>query len=133
MTGERIAGIAAFAVVVGGVAIGFATIGPPQHVRLVEADQRRVADLRQIESLLHLDSGQRPADGAVPDRPGAGWPRDPLTRKPYEYHRDSAARYRLCAVFALPSGEEDGDSGWRHGAGRTCYRLSSVGSGRPAD
>jgi hypothetical protein len=133
VTGERIAGIAAFAVVVGGVAIGFAAIGPPQHVRLVEADQRRVADLLEIESLLHLDSGQRPSSSPVPDRPAASWPRDPVTRKPYEYHRDSAARYRLCAVFALASGDENVDSGWRHGAGRTCYRLSSVGSGRPTD
>lgn len=64
MTGERLAGIAAFAVVVTGVAIGFATIGTPQHVRLVERDHRRVGDLQRIEAALRVD----------PSTPGAALP-----------------------------------------------------------
>ena len=133
MTGERIVGVAVCAVVVGSIAIGFATIGPPQHVRLVELDQRRVYDLRDIESRLHLESNQRPTDAgaALPDRAVDDWPHDPETRNPYEYHRDGAERYRLCATFALPSVADANDSPWRHGAGRTCYRLSSVGRSRP--
>jgi hypothetical protein len=133
MTGERAAGIAVFAVVAVSIAIGFATIGPPEHVRLTELDRRRVYDLRDIESRLHLESNQRPADAgtALPDRPADSWPLDPVTRKPYEYHRESAARYRLCATFALASDASADDSPWRHGAGHTCYRLSSVGRGEP--
>ena len=134
MNAERIAGIAVFAVVVVAITIGFTTIGPPQHMRLVELDQRRVYDLRDIESRLHLESNQRPSDpeSALPQRPVDNWPRDPLTGKPYEYHRESAARYQVCATFALASEADADDSPWRHGAGRTCYRLSSVGPGRPA-
>jgi hypothetical protein len=133
VTGDRIAGIAVFAVVVGGIAIGFAAIGPPQHVRLAELDRRRVSDIRTIESILHLESNQRSTDAgvAVPDRASADWPHDPLTGKPYEYHRESPARYQLCATFALPSDADADDSRWSHGAGRTCYRLSSVGRGKP--
>jgi hypothetical protein len=133
MTGERVAGAAVFAVVAVSIAIGFATIGPPQHVRLVELDQRREFDLRDIEARLHLESNERPsnAGSALPDRPVDSWPHDPVTRKPYEYHRESAARYRLCATFALPSDADANDAPWRHGAGRTCYRLSSVGRGWP--
>ncbi|HEY0382318.1 MAG TPA: hypothetical protein VGC72_08975 [Candidatus Elarobacter sp.] len=131
MTGERIAGIAVFAVVIGGIALGFAAIGPPQHVRLAELDRRRMYDLQDIESRLHLESNQRPSDAgaAVPDRPADAWPRDPVTRRPYEYHRETAGRYRLCATFALPSDDEE--SRWRHGAGRTCYRLSSARADQP--
>ncbi len=132
MTAERIAGIGAFAVVVAGVAIGFATIGPPQHMRLIELDHRRVSDLQSIERSIHY-SEVRLAGGIVtaPPRAGAGWPRDPVTGQPYEYHRESARQYRICATFALPSAADSTTyltAGWRHGAGRTCYRLDSMGA-----
>ena len=131
MTGERIAGIGAFAVVVAGVAIGFAAIGPPQHMRTIELDHRRVENLQSIERSIH-DAGvpRGSAVATAPPRSRASWPRDPATGQPYEYHRDSATRYRLCAVFALPSDTDSVTSfaaGWRHGAGRTCYRLDSRG------
>jgi hypothetical protein len=131
VNGERVAGIAAFAVVVAGVAIGFAAIGPPQHVRLIELDHRRVSDLQTIERSIHYAESRRAPDRiTAPPRSRAGWPRDPATGRPYEYHRESDTRYRVCAVFALPSDADSttyGTAGWRHGAGRTCYRLDTTG------
>jgi hypothetical protein len=125
MTVERIAGIAAFAVVVLGVAIGFAAIGPPQHVRLVELDRRRVSDLQSIENTLRFDPAEHVTgfQPKLPSQRGNDWPRDPLTSEPYGYQRENATRYRLCATFALPSDADENPLRWRHGAGRTCYRL----------
>jgi hypothetical protein len=130
VTAERIAGIGAFIVVVAGVAIGFATIGPPQHVRAVELDHRRVSDLQSIERSIHyVDSRRRSETVSTPLRARDTWPRDPETGKPYDYRREDATRYRLCATFALPS-DADGSTwvtgGWRHGVGRTCYRLDAT-------
>ena len=128
MTGERIAGIAAFVVVVGGVALGFATIGPPQHVRLVELDRQRVSDLQIIDGTVRSDY-RRPAGSEVPARYGETWPRDPLTGQPYEYRRETTSRYVLCATFALPS--DGAETRWRHGAGRTCYREDRNSGAEP--
>jgi hypothetical protein len=131
VTRERIAAIGAFVLVVAGAAVGFATIGPPQHVRLVELDRRRVNDLQGIESALRIDSnGHRPGFQKVPERADADWPRDPGTHRPYDYRRESATAYRLCATFALPSDDAD-EAHWRHGAGRTCYRLDVTTTNRP--
>jgi hypothetical protein len=129
VTGDRLAGIAAFAVVVAGVAIGFATIGTPQHVRLVERDHRRVSDLERIEAALRVDPSTRGT--ALPALAGRRWPRDPLTGKPYVYLRETATRYRLCATFELPSDAAEDDGFWRHGPGLTCFREDSRAGGTP--
>jgi hypothetical protein len=123
VTVERLAGIVAFALVAAGLLIGFVSIGPPQHMRLVALDRRRVDDLQSIERELRGAEERR--HGEAPPLPARGrdsWPRDPLTGAPYEYRRDGATRYRLCATFALASTAEDPH--WNHPAGRACYRLA---------
>jgi hypothetical protein len=135
MTAERIAGIAVFGLVVAGVAIGFATIGPPQHVRLIELDHQRVNDLQSIEnSVRDVDSLRRSQTVIAPPRSRLDWPRDPVTRQPYEYRRETATRYRLCATFGLPSAADPTDSvpaRWRHGQGRACYHLDARAADEP--
>lgn len=129
MTIERVAGIGAFAIVVAGVAIGFAAIGPPQHMRRAELDRQRVDDLQSIVRRIHHgETGRRPGPVTAPPLRRGDWPRDPETRQPYDYRRESASRYRLCATFALVGEADDGDVGasWRHGAGRTCYLLDAT-------
>lgn len=130
MTAEQLAGLAAFAVVVGGVGIGFATIGTPQHVRLVELDRRRVSDLQLIDGTVRDNAARRPAGSEVPARYGETWVRDPLTGQPYGYRRESPTRYVLCATFALPSDADTVEARWRHGAGLTCFREDRA-SARP--
>jgi hypothetical protein len=132
---ERIAGVGVFAVVVAGIAIGFATIGSPQHMRAIELDHRRVSDLQSIERMVHRADSRRPAGTATaPPRRRDDWPRDPQTGEPYGYARLSPTHYVLCAAFALPS-DADGaasDTAWPHRAGRTCYRLDvSLENDRP--
>ena len=129
MTVERVAGFGAFAIVVAGLAIGFAAIGPPQHMRGAEFDRRRVNDLQSIARWIHHgETGRAPGPVTPPLQRRGDWPRDPETRQPYGYRRESASRYRLCATFALAGEADDSDTGasWRHGAGRTCYRLDAT-------
>jgi hypothetical protein len=129
MNVERVAGIGAFAIVVAGLAIGFAEIGPPQHMRLAELDRRRLDDLQSIARRIHHgETGRPPGPVTAPLRRRDDWPRDPETRQPYDYVRESASRYRICAMFALAGEADDADAGasWRHGAGRTCYRLDAT-------
>jgi hypothetical protein len=128
VTFERVAGIGAFAIVVAGLAIGFAAIGPPDHMRRAALDRRRVDDLHSIARRIHHgETGRPPGPVTLPLRLRGDWPRDPETRLPYEYARESARRYRLCATFAEAAEADDTDAGasWRHGAGRTCYRLDA--------
>ncbi|MEA2786025.1 MAG: hypothetical protein QOF71_2129 [Candidatus Eremiobacteraeota bacterium] len=131
MTAERVAGVGTFALVVAGVIAGFATTGPPQHLRAIELDHRRVSDLQTIERSVHDAGGRRRSEVDLVTAPLRGrdtWPRDPTTRQPYGYGRLSPTRYVICATFALPS-DADGTTpatvSWRHGAGRTCYRLDA--------
>jgi hypothetical protein len=131
---ETIVGAVVLAVVAGGVAIGFATIGPPQHMRLVSLDRRRVDDLRSIAyDFRNGESGgvkRLPPRLSSSDDPNSGL-RDPVTRVPYEYRRESATRYRLCATFDLPADSAYGEGGWRHGAGRQCFELDVNGPAEP--
>ena len=131
MSSERIAGVGAFALVIAGLAAGFGAIGPPQHVRLVELDRRRVSDLQMIDGTVRFDVTRRPVGSEVPARYGETWPRDPLTGQMYGYRRENATRYVLCATFALPSDGDAVETRWRHGAGRTCYREDRASGGRP--
>ncbi len=135
MNAERIAGIGVFAVVVAGIAIGFATIGSPQHMRAIELDHRRVSDLQSIERMVHRADARRPSQTATaPPRSGNDWPRDPQNGEQYGYARLSPTQYVLCATFALPA-DADGatlDTAWPHRAGRTCFRLNATLENRPA-
>ncbi len=135
MSVERVVGFVAFALVAGAVAIGFATIGPPQHMRLMELDRQRLDDLRSLAYGLHLGE-QASGTNRLPERlvdlddphPRR---RDPQTGIPYEYHRESARRYRLCATFALPSDSDGVEPHWAHGAGRTCFRFDAYQEAEP--
>ncbi len=129
MNVERVAGVVTFAAVIAAVAVGFASIGPPQHMRLVELDRQRVDDLRSLAYDLRSSDQSRGTE-RLPERlVGTDDPnrrrRDPQTRVPYEYHRESARLYRLCATFALPSDPDESPARWRHGAGRACFRFDA--------
>jgi hypothetical protein len=120
----RIAALAACTIVVIGVVLAFGVIGSPAHARLLALDQRRVDDLDAIVQAIG-DDGTSKAPARLADiravSVGTSF-NDPVTGKPYEYHRETAHRYELCAVFTLPT--DPGDSGrWKHPAGRACRRY----------
>lgn len=126
MTRDQIAAIGAGIVVAAGVAGGFATIGSPQHARLVALDRRRVDDLVIIAERLRVRyhdglPAQLPAELGAVRNDGSSAMRDPLTGAPYEYARESASRYRLCATFATRSVTPRWETGRAHPAGHACF------------
>jgi hypothetical protein len=127
---DRIFVFLAVALVLSGLVLAFRVIGTPSHARFVAIDERRVRDLQWIAGGLHERYG---AGATLPARlPEAVQKSDPATRVPYEFTRLSASEYRLCATFASRSDPEENSGydaappyrlNWRHGAGRTCYKL----------
>jgi hypothetical protein len=96
---------------------GFLNTGLPAHHRLLDLDDRRVADLSAISAEIAADYRARQTLAATLNS-RADW-RDPQTRAPYEYRRIDANRYELCAGFAAA-----GHRSFAHKAGRTCFTLT---------
>jgi hypothetical protein len=122
---------AAFAsiAVVTAFCLGLALAGTPSRQRELEADRKRVRDLRQIAWAMnawHKQTGKLPAqlsDLSATVQPLA----DPITRKPYEFRRQSDTRYDLCASFALDQPVTAYTSPfWNHGKGNTCFALDAT-------
>ena len=120
MSLQRVAAIATIVAVGGGLAAGFAAIGPPGHARMVALDQRRVDDLIDIGRRLREGGGPLPASFTT----GPGISRDPATGAPYAYLKESETRYRVCATFATAAGAGESIPGWGHPAGPACFRLA---------
>ena len=117
----------ACAVVVAAFAFGLGVAGSPATQRRIEADHRRVEDLRSIARAVHF-AQPRPAsleELVASQRIQPGFTLDPETRKPYEYRVKSGSVYELCANFS--AAEEPGrypiSQFWHHGPGRTCFTL----------
>lgn len=120
MTFQRIAAVAACTIVAIGVVLAFGVIGTPSHQRLLALDQRRTTDLYDIAQTIGNPAPIRLADIHMDNGIDI---RDPVTHKPYEYHRKNARRYELCATFALPSDPDANryyGRNWKHPAGHSC-------------
>lgn len=131
--------LAAMLAVVAVLAWGMVQVGSPASERLRKFDERRVEDLRAIQSeILNFAYAGRQWDSAVskPVKPvpetldemvqQAAYQRlhvtDPETGAPYEYVVRDAVRYELCAVFAATR-SQDFDIQWNHPAGRHCFTF----------
>ena len=131
-------GIAATAVVVTGFCIGLGIAGTPSRQRKMEADSKRVEDLKMIANAIYFryqrsqtDKTIAPLPASLNDVPGNAAGRsyalDPETEAPYIYHPKSKTAYELCATFTAPS-ESDrwrADNFWYHGKGQTCFTLDA--------
>lgn len=130
---------AAGVIVVIAFCVGLGVAGTPSQQRKVEADRRRVEDLRRIALavnswFLRNRIGQStltlPSTLADLRDPGlmVSQPVDPETKAPYEYRVISGNNYELCATFfrnehrAAPS---FGSDFWQHGKGHTCFKLNA--------
>lgn len=129
MTKERIFSIATVVVVAAGLVLAFMYIGSPGYERQVALDRKRLQDLIETSTSLHERYGVNPD---LPKRLPPNIERsDPLTQRPYEYHRLTPKTYMLCAVFALPMQRDNENDvlgpvdsrSWHHNAGHSCYRL----------
>jgi hypothetical protein len=117
--------------VAGAVAAGFYVLGSPAEQRLLRLDERRVADLNQIEAGLRAfwrRTGRLPA--TIDETMAPAVVRDPATGNEYEYRVTAERTVELCATFDRPS-EPDSNvrtPPWRHAAGRQCFPVTV---GRP--
>jgi hypothetical protein len=129
-------GAATAAVVIAVFSIGLGVAGTPAVQRRIEADHRRVQDLRAIAVALHswrqrAGATAGPLPAAITELAGKGIQRsqtsDPETGRPYEYLVGSGSLYRLCAVFSSPQEEDQlrRTQFWYHDKGRTCFPLDA--------
>ena len=108
---------------------------PPEQARKRRLDDRRVQDLWQIESVVNeYWKRHQKLPSSLGTLQGTGLQAsvaDPETNLPYEYLAVSDDSYRICANFAL----ESGNAGRRHGqrrqlngshtAGRHCFERTA--------
>ena len=144
---ERIAALAACALVAVAVIAGCSLIGSPEHARAQALDRRRGDDLAIVAERLrsrYTSAGPRqseklpavlPRDLRAVRSDGSDATRDPTTGVAYRYVRDGGHRFRLCATFALAGdGTIDTVAGFeRHPAGSSCFALDAAGTGPPED
>jgi Domain of unknown function (DUF5671) len=110
---------------------GLASAGTPTAQRHIEADARRVRDLRfiagSVSSMQRLPQSLTELAAAGPGIQTT----DPETRKAYEYAAKTPTQYELCANFAAVSDAPDhyANNFWLHGRGHACYSFEL---GRPA-
>ncbi len=113
------------------VCFGLALAGTPGVQRHVEADNRRVQDLRGIAGALSAVTPLPESLAAARAvRPGLRWT-DPESGRAYEYALKSATQFELCATFAAaddPRSRQYGSEFWSHPQGRACFSFES---GRP--
>jgi uncharacterized protein DUF5671 len=105
---------------------GLMTTGTPAVQRHLEADTRRVQDLRSIATTLNA---RKELPRSLEDV-RSKWPNlrvtDPETRQRYEYTVKNDKEYELCATFAATGDQSTppfpGEF-WAHSKGRACFSL----------
>ncbi len=132
---SRAFGGAAAMAVIASFSIGLGVAGTPAKQRQLEADRKRVEDLRNLGAAIKL---WHDADSTIPatladlmNKPRSV-PRmtDPETGLAYEYHPKQGTAYELCANFLWedrPDGAQRSYSPnfWEHGKGRNCFALDA--------
>ena len=108
---------------------GLGVAGTPSVQRHLEADNRRVQDLRAIATAL---SGMTTLPQSLKDvsvnRPSLRLT-DPETNSPYQYAAKSPKEYELCATFAAADeafGGRNGRAFWSHPKGRACFNFDTA-------
>jgi hypothetical protein len=127
MSPDRIAAVVSAAAVAVSVLAGLWFIGSPSEQRVLRFDERRVADLRQLQNAVQFHWTQRHEVAARVEDVVDGqmlWrlPLDPESKQPYEYRVTDAQKFELCATFSRRSLAEPDDF-WFHDAGRRCYAF----------
>jgi hypothetical protein len=128
-------GAAATLVVAAAFSIGLGVAGTPSAQRRIEADRKRVEDLRNLGYAIKLRHDQDPS-AVIPvtlaNLKGSPRTTDPETGAAYEYHPKSGAAYDLCANFVAASSDEGSQvrygyqsNFWEHGKGRSCFALDA--------
>ncbi|KKR08601.1 MAG: hypothetical protein UT32_C0001G0121 [Parcubacteria group bacterium GW2011_GWC2_39_14] len=136
----KILAIVLAVVVLASIIMGFFIIGTPSQQRNRKMDDQRIMDLQTIQGQV-VDYWSRKEvlpknlEGLEDNISGFIVPKDPDTKKAYEYNINDPLKFELCADFATSSldlparGKEtmyDSPYGafqqnWDHQIGRTCF------------
>lgn len=108
-----------------GIVLGLSAAGTPGVQRQLEADNRRVQDLRSIATDVSAMTELPASLENLGARPGLSLT-DPQTGAMYEYTVRSSKEYQLCATFA--AADEPRSGFWSHPKGRACFAFEL---GRP--
>ncbi len=130
-------GLGAAVALVAVFSIGLRVAGTPGRQRRIEADRRRVQDLRAVAGAVHFWNQRagttgEPMPATLTQLAGKGIQRsqlaDPETGLLYEYRAKSGTAYELCAVFSAPQEEDQvrQTQFWYHAASRTCFTLDAA-------
>jgi hypothetical protein len=128
-------GAGATLVVIAAFCIGLGVAGTPSKQRRIEADRKRVEDLRNLGGAIKLYH-DRDSNAAIPvtlaDLKSGSRTTDPETGKAYEYHPKPGTGFELCADFFAASSDEGShvrygypSNFWEHGNGRSCFSLDA--------
>jgi uncharacterized protein DUF5671 len=112
------------------IVLGFLSLGRPSVQRLVQADNKRVANLGELANQIKSKwmSSNHVLPSNIDGVPSASFLKDPVTHAPYEYRAKGANKYELCATFSTdtrqdtPQGE---DAFWNHPKGHFCFALDA--------
>lgn len=132
-------GACASVAVLGVLCLGLAVAGTPSQQRQLEADRRRVEDLRRIAMAVnswYQRHRSNPAGIALPrslaELGQQGFPgtrtADPQTGATYEYRLRLGTSYEVCANFSAQETEPQpmyATRFWQHGKGRNCFTLDA--------
>ena len=125
--------MAAFAalVVAAMVVWGFSSLGAPKTQRALRADATRVQSLYQLSLKIHGPwTANSVLDRKLPtslDELTDVQRYDPFTHAPYDYHVKGGSQYELCAMFSLPSQQDESHPNmWSHPAGHYCFSLDAA-------
>jgi Domain of unknown function (DUF5671) len=119
------------AIVAAMIVLGFVQVGTPGTQRMMRADEKRIQDLFQISTQIHLrfhGAGKLPAH--LDELSNIAFV-DPVTRVAYPYQPKEGGNYELCATFSLDSRQVKAGSRskfWSHPAGNHCFELNAAGS-----
>jgi hypothetical protein len=128
-SGRPVLAAAVSVVVVATIVAGIVTLGSPTEERARRLDERRLSDLRQLQSAVNFFHSQQKR---LPEsleqlaqkrelRVGL----DPATKQPYGYRRIDDGHYGLCAIFERSSPPQESSVDIRrHDAGRYCFQRT---------
>jgi hypothetical protein len=139
---SRAFAFAATASVIATFFTGFSVIGSPTNQRHIQADVKRVEDLRQIANAIENWHRQATLNGSMASLPQnievlrarhilIGEGKDPETGASYEYSVLAGARYQLCANFNQATAAENPTRRfvspfWHHPEGRACFVFDAA-------
>lgn len=103
--------------------VGLFLVGSPEEARLKKIDERRIGDLKRLESAVlsyHRKHDRLPQNlDEVAEQSESTLPLRDAQHGPYPYEVVDSTSFKVCAAFHFPSSEQQGH--WAHASGEQCF------------